>query len=218
MFLMESENTDCDPLNEAKEKQEGAENVRILSNTSSFFISVDNSDDSDWDEINDSELLSDLSDFELTGLYVTNLTSHTGDSSISAASSHNDKLQILHLNTFLVSVNNEWNRATKELDEEFRSPAKAPDKLLVVKRICKTAYQPQSNGFIEEFHRPLKAENMCHSTEKWTEVLPHFPLDFRASLKENKGCPSAKLAYGKNLQISRIFRQHSSRWRSNSAH
>ncbi|GFT94657.1 gag-pol polyprotein [Trichonephila clavipes] len=35
-----------------------------------------------------------------------------------------------------------------------------------VQRIRTTAYHPQSKGLIEEFHHPLKATIMCHTTEK----------------------------------------------------
>ncbi|GFV98768.1 hypothetical protein TNCV_2912851 [Trichonephila clavipes] len=42
---------------------------------------------------------------------------------------------------------------------------------------------------------------MCHATEKWTEILPTILLDFRAALKENLGCTSAELVYGKTLRL-----------------
>ncbi|GFQ99003.1 PP1c_bdg domain-containing protein [Trichonephila clavata] len=123
MLLMESEKANCDSLYEAIDITDSAENVQILPNTSSFFFSVDSSEDSDWDEISDSELLNDLADFQLTGLYVKNLTSQNKSQFITP-SCHNEKLQIFHLNKFLSTVNDEWNQATKELDEKFKSPTK----------------------------------------------------------------------------------------------
>ncbi|GFS86122.1 pol polyprotein [Nephila pilipes] len=72
-------------------------------------------------------------------------------------------------------------------------------------RINTTAYHPQSNGLIEEFHPPLKAAIMCHATDKWTEVLPTILLGLRAFLKENIGCTSAELVYGKTLRLPGEF-------------
>ncbi|GFX47148.1 gag-pol polyprotein [Trichonephila clavipes] len=42
---------------------------------------------------------------------------------------------------------------------------------------------------------------MCHATEKWTEILPTILLGFRAALKENLGCTSAELVYGKTVRL-----------------
>ncbi|GFS68603.1 PP1c_bdg domain-containing protein [Trichonephila clavipes] len=123
MLLMEGEKANSDSLCEAIDITDSAENVQTLPNTSSFFLSVDSSEDSDWDEISDTELLSDLADLQLTGLYVTNLTSQTKSQFITP-SYHNEKLQIFHLNTLLSTVNDEWNQASKELDEKFKSPTK----------------------------------------------------------------------------------------------
>ncbi|GFS72822.1 pol polyprotein [Trichonephila clavipes] len=46
---------------------------------------------------------------------------------------------------------------------------------------------------------------MCHATEKWTEILPTILLGFRAALKENLGCRSAELLYGKTLRLPGEF-------------
>ncbi|GFX47487.1 pol polyprotein [Trichonephila clavipes] len=46
---------------------------------------------------------------------------------------------------------------------------------------------------------------MCHATEKWTEILPTILLGFRAALKENLGCTSAELVYGKTLRLPGEF-------------
>ncbi|GFU82477.1 pol polyprotein [Trichonephila clavipes] len=46
---------------------------------------------------------------------------------------------------------------------------------------------------------------MCHATEKWTEILPTILFDFRAALKENLGCTSAELVYGKTLRLPGEF-------------
>ncbi|GFX27666.1 pol polyprotein [Trichonephila clavipes] len=46
---------------------------------------------------------------------------------------------------------------------------------------------------------------MYHATEKWTEILPTILLGFRAALKENLGCTSAELVYGKTLRLPGEF-------------
>ncbi|GFW42936.1 retrovirus-related Pol polyprotein from transposon 412 [Trichonephila clavipes] len=69
----------------------------------------------------------------------------------------------------------------------------ALSRLLGVQRIRTTAYHPQSNRLIKEFHRPLKAAIMYHANEKWTKILSTILLGFRAALKENLGCTSAEL-------------------------
>ncbi|GFQ75461.1 gag-pol polyprotein [Trichonephila clavata] len=75
-------------------------------------------------------------------------------------------------------------------------------RLLGVQRIRTTEYHhPQSNGLIEEFHCPLKAEIMCHATEKLIEILPTILLGFRAALKENLGYTSPELVYDKTIQL-----------------
>ncbi|GFU25740.1 pol polyprotein [Nephila pilipes] len=73
-------------------------------------------------------------------------------------------------------------------------------RLLGEKRIHTTVHHSQSNGLIEEFHRPLKAAIISYATEKWTKFLPTILLGLRPSLKETIGCTSAELVYEKILR------------------
>lgn len=77
--------------------------------------------------------------------------------------------------------------------------------LLGIKRSRTTSYHPQSNGLIEELHRPLKTAIKCHATERWTEVLPLILLGFRAALKEDLGCTPAELVFGTTIRLPGEF-------------
>src|SRR5206468_679414 len=64
-------------------------------------------------------------------------------------------------------------RITTDQGRQFESHLfKSLAKLLGADRIHTTAYHPQANGMVERLHRQLKAAIKCHSTERWTEVLP----------------------------------------------
>ncbi|GFT22714.1 pol polyprotein [Nephila pilipes] len=79
-------------------------------------------------------------------------------------------------------------------------------RLLGVERMYTTAYLPQSNGLPKEFHGPLKAAIMCHTTDKWTVIFWSTTfIGFGASLKENIGCTLSELAYGKTLRLPGEF-------------
>lgn len=78
-------------------------------------------------------------------------------------------------------------------------------KFLGVHRSRTTSYHPQANGMIEELHRPLKTAIKCHTTERWTEVLPSILLGLRSSLKEDLGCTPADLVFGKTLALPGEF-------------
>ncbi|KFM70238.1 hypothetical protein X975_27221, partial [Stegodyphus mimosarum] len=82
---------------------------------------------------------------------------------------------------------------------------KALTKLIGKQRIHTTAYHPQSNGLIEEFHHQLKAALMCHDTLKWTEVLPTVLLGLRTALKETISCMPAELVYGTTIKLQGDF-------------
>lgn len=73
--------------------------------------------------------------------------------------------------------------------------------LLGIERKRTTAYQPQTNGIVERWHRQLKASIKCHITENWTEVLPTVLLGLRTCFKEDLGCSVAHLLYGTTLRI-----------------
>ncbi|GFU63339.1 integrase catalytic domain-containing protein [Trichonephila clavipes] len=53
---------------------------------------------------------------------------------------------------------------------------------------------------IEELHHPLKSAIKCHSTERWTEVLPIILLGLRASLKDIL-CTPAELVFGTTIRL-----------------
>ncbi|KMQ83669.1 pol polyprotein [Lasius niger] len=78
-------------------------------------------------------------------------------------------------------------------------------KLLGIDRIRTTAYHPQSNGLIEEFHRPLKSALKCYKTDKWTDALPVILLGLRTALKEDLKCSSSELLYGTTLRLPSEF-------------
>ena len=69
-----------------------------------------------------------------------------------------------------------------------------------------TAYHPQSNGLVERFHRQLKASlNARLHGPNWQEELPLILLGIRTATKEDLGCTSAELVYGKTLRLPDEF-------------
>lgn len=73
--------------------------------------------------------------------------------------------------------------------------------LLGVKRIRSSPYHPQSNGLIEEFHRPLKAALKAHGNVHWSDTLPTVLLGFRTVFKESLQSTVAELVYGTSLRL-----------------
>ncbi|GFW25124.1 hypothetical protein TNCV_3156271 [Trichonephila clavipes] len=91
---------------------------------------------------------------------------------------------------------------TTDRGRQFESSLfKALSKLLGVQKCRTTGYHPQTNGMIEELHRPLKSGIKCHATERWTEVLPIILLGLRASLKEDILCTPAELVFGTTIRL-----------------
>ncbi|GFU10678.1 transposon Tf2-11 polyprotein [Trichonephila clavipes] len=91
---------------------------------------------------------------------------------------------------------------TTDRGRQFESSLfKALSKLLGVQKCRTTEYHPQANGMIEELHRPLKSAIKCHTTERWTEVLPIILLGLRASLKEDILCTPAELVFGTTIRL-----------------
>ncbi|GFV37295.1 integrase catalytic domain-containing protein [Trichonephila clavipes] len=91
---------------------------------------------------------------------------------------------------------------TTDRGRQFESSLfKALSKLLGVQKCRTTGYHPQTNGMIEELHRPLKSAIKCHATERWTEVLPIILLGLRASLKEDILCTPAELVFGITIRL-----------------
>ncbi|GBL83856.1 hypothetical protein AVEN_100773-1 [Araneus ventricosus] len=50
-------------------------------------------------------------------------------------------------------------------------------------------FRKQSNGLVEDWHRPLKCAFKALRTEKWTEVLSTILLGFRAAIKTDSNVP-----------------------------
>ncbi|XP_043471059.1 uncharacterized protein LOC122504188 [Leptopilina heterotoma] len=70
------------------------------------------------------------------------------------------------------------------------------------RRVRPSAYHPAFNGIVERWHRSLKASIMCHSSSRWTTVLPADLLGLRTSVM-NCGASPAELvrALKKPLQF-----------------
>ncbi|XP_025831261.1 uncharacterized protein LOC112904712 [Agrilus planipennis] len=58
---------------------------------------------------------------------------------------------------------------------------------------------------VGRLHRQLKAAIKCHSSERWTEVLPTVLLGIRAAWKEVIDSISADLTYGQPLRLPGEF-------------
>ncbi len=78
--------------------------------------------------------------------------------------------------------------------------------LLGIKRARTTAYNPQTNGMIERFHRQLKsslkAQELC---THWLDVLPLVMLGIRSAIKDNLAATTAELVYGATLRLPAQF-------------
>jgi len=62
---------------------------------------------------------------------------------------------------------------TTDRETQFESLMfEAMVRLIESQRTRTTAYHPQANGMMEQWHRSPKAAIMCHGTKGWTNVLP----------------------------------------------
>uniref|UniRef100_A0A1X7VKM7 Reverse transcriptase n=1 Tax=Amphimedon queenslandica TaxID=400682 RepID=A0A1X7VKM7_AMPQE len=68
-----------------------------------------------------------------------------------------------------------------------------------------TSYHPQANGWVERFHRQLKAALKTHTGTSWTESLPLVLLGIRTALKGDLHCTAAELIYGMSLRLPGEF-------------
>lgn len=97
-------------------------------------------------------------------------------------------------------------RITTDQGRQFESQLfKDLTRLVGAKHLRTTAYHPASNGIIERWHRSLKAAIKCHSTERWTEVLPMILLGFRSTVKEDLKATPAEMVYGSQLRLPGDF-------------
>ena len=65
-----------------------------------------------------------------------------------------------------------------------------------------SSYNPNTNGLIENFQRPLKAAIMAHKIRSWTEDLSTILLGFTCALKKDTDATPSELVYG---TTSRLF-------------
>jgi cleavage and polyadenylation specificity factor subunit 1 len=72
-------------------------------------------------------------------------------------------------------------------------------RVILLSRI--TAYHPAANGFVERFHRTLKAAILCHADQHWIEALPLVLFGICTSFKADLGASSAGLVYGEQFRI-----------------
>ena len=70
-----------------------------------------------------------------------------------------------------------------------------------------TSYHPQSNGFIERFHRTLKSALRAKENPKWMDTLPLVLLGIRVTFKEDLKCSPAEMVYGTTLKLPGEFFQ-----------
>ena len=69
-----------------------------------------------------------------------------------------------------------------------------------------TAYNPQSNGLCERFHRDMKAALRASLTGgDWADRLPWVMLGLRSAPKDDLQASSAELVYGQPLRVPGEF-------------
>ena len=82
-------------------------------------------------------------------------------------------------------------------------------KLLGVRRVRTTSYHPISNGLVERLHRQLKAAIKCHTSERWSEILPTVLLGIRSCIKDGLEGTAAEMVYGAPLKLPGEFFRNS---------
>lgn len=97
-------------------------------------------------------------------------------------------------------------KITTDQGRQFESALfRAISQLLGIKKIRTTPYHPQSNGLIENFHRPMKAALKAHNTVEWSAALPTLLLGFRVAFKEDLKTTAAEMVYGRTLRLPGEF-------------
>jgi hypothetical protein len=75
--------------------------------------------------------------------------------------------------------------------------------LLNIQHSPTTAYHPQSNGLVEQFHRRLK--DALAAAADWHDHLPWVMLGIRASFREDSEFSPAEAVFGSQLILPRQF-------------
>lgn len=78
-------------------------------------------------------------------------------------------------------------------------------KLLGIKRVRTTPYNPAANGLIERFHRTLKASLKCQTTTNWVKTLPTVLLGLRSVYKPDLQASVAEMVYGTSIRLPGDF-------------
>ena len=104
------------------------------------------------------------------------------------------------------------SRITTDQGRQFESELfQQLSSLLGIKLQRSTAYHPQANGLIENWHRRLKSAIMAKDTVDWVNALPLILLGFRVTVKEDIGATPAEMVYGTTLRIpGEFFAEHKS--------
>jgi hypothetical protein len=67
--------------------------------------------------------------------------------------------------------------------------------------LCRMSpHHPAANGLVKRLHGMLKAANVCHADEQWTEAFPLVLLGIRTAYKEDLQLSAAELVYGETLR------------------
>ena len=75
-------------------------------------------------------------------------------------------------------------------------------KTLRIKHVVTTAYHPQSNGLVEQFHRQLKNALKARACGvDWAEHLPWVMLSIRAAPREDSAVSAAEMVFGSPLTL-----------------
>lgn len=78
-------------------------------------------------------------------------------------------------------------------------------KVIGFQRKRTTSYNPKCNGFIERWHRTLKAAIMCYDRDDWTRILPSVLLGLRTTFRDEFQSSSAELVYGSTVRVPGQF-------------
>jgi cleavage and polyadenylation specificity factor subunit 1 len=70
-----------------------------------------------------------------------------------------------------------------------------------IKHVVTTAYHPQTNGLIENFHRTLKTAFKCHYPIAWTKSLSTILLGIRSSIPKDFEFSVSEVMFGQAMRL-----------------